>query len=460
MHSSFNQYHPISAGFKKSNIEQAPVQQLYSIQIASQVTENQYNSVSQSSSKDLGDLSSSEKTEKDVEFMKKNLNNNTNTNITDTNKCHSQPVNKIILPPINEIIKGNDINLIERKIPVIKGEGRSNNNNNVFPTNKIYTSQKTHNNVPNNIVTTIFPQTQPLDLGSPLQQYLPVNNNLNKLLPIQTNITSYSLPNAIKTSIVPTTHFPILTLPLQSQLDLQNQQQQQEVVAVKQNFQIPIFQPCYVYDPKTSANYQTQQQQPKITLNKGYLFDQLNCVTPSLQQQYISEQGPVTVFPVENCSIINPPVFQNIRTFEAPKDNSNNNNNNLAYNKINKKSMKKVGKGDKNVKNKETTTINFGSSHVVNGGVSIDSPSSDDIPSFDTIQANLFFAMKLRKQCPVCGKICSRPSTLKTHYLIHSGDTPFKCTWEGCKKAFNVKSNMIRHLKLHQRKLQKGLTNK
>lgn len=59
---------------------------------------------------------------------------------------------------------------------------------------------------------------------------------------------------------------------------------------------------------------------------------------------------------------------------------------------------------------------------------------------------------KLRKQCPVCGKICSRPSTLKTHYLIHTGDTPFKCPWQDCKKSFNVKSNMLRHLKCHERK--------
>lgn len=61
---------------------------------------------------------------------------------------------------------------------------------------------------------------------------------------------------------------------------------------------------------------------------------------------------------------------------------------------------------------------------------------------------------KLRKQCPVCGKVCSRPSTLKTHYLIHTGDTPFKCPWKDCKKAFNVKSNMLRHLKCHERKKQ------
>ncbi|CCF57306.1 hypothetical protein KAFR_0C03140 [Kazachstania africana CBS 2517] len=74
------------------------------------------------------------------------------------------------------------------------------------------------------------------------------------------------------------------------------------------------------------------------------------------------------------------------------------------------------------------------------------------LPTPATIQSNLSLAIRLRKQCPVCGKICSRPSTLKTHYLIHTGDTPFKCPWKGCTKSFNVKSNMLRHFKSHEKK--------
>ncbi|QEU58321.1 hypothetical protein KDRO_A03360 [Kluyveromyces lactis] len=52
--------------------------------------------------------------------------------------------------------------------------------------------------------------------------------------------------------------------------------------------------------------------------------------------------------------------------------------------------------------------------------------------------------------CAQCGKQFTRPSALRTHMLVHSGDKPFECTWEGCNKKFNVKSNLIRHLKLHK----------
>lgn len=69
------------------------------------------------------------------------------------------------------------------------------------------------------------------------------------------------------------------------------------------------------------------------------------------------------------------------------------------------------------------------------------------------IQRQLSAEIRRTKQCPVCGKKCSRPSTLKTHYFIHTGDTPFRCTWPNCTKAFNVKSNMIRHMKSHAKKL-------
>lgn len=61
-----------------------------------------------------------------------------------------------------------------------------------------------------------------------------------------------------------------------------------------------------------------------------------------------------------------------------------------------------------------------------------------------------------RNQCHICGKVCSRPSTLRTHVLVHTGVKPYPCEWPGCNRSFNVKSNMIRHYKNHEKKTKEN----
>ncbi|KAJ7277423.1 hypothetical protein C8J57DRAFT_968682, partial [Mycena rebaudengoi] len=51
--------------------------------------------------------------------------------------------------------------------------------------------------------------------------------------------------------------------------------------------------------------------------------------------------------------------------------------------------------------------------------------------------------------CPMCSRQFSRPSGLRTHLYTHSGERPFHCPHARCHRAFNVKSNMLRHLRSH-----------
>lgn len=59
------------------------------------------------------------------------------------------------------------------------------------------------------------------------------------------------------------------------------------------------------------------------------------------------------------------------------------------------------------------------------------------------------------RTCSICHKVFNRPSGLRIHMHTHTGEKPYKCNWPMCGKRFSVRSNMIRHLKIHRRKEQK-----
>ncbi|CAE6437536.1 unnamed protein product [Rhizoctonia solani] len=55
-----------------------------------------------------------------------------------------------------------------------------------------------------------------------------------------------------------------------------------------------------------------------------------------------------------------------------------------------------------------------------------------------------------RHVCSECGQTFDRPSSLQTHMNTHTGEQPFQCPYEGCGRKFSVKSNMRRHLSVHE----------
>ncbi|CDO91750.1 unnamed protein product [Kluyveromyces dobzhanskii CBS 2104] len=88
--------------------------------------------------------------------------------------------------------------------------------------------------------------------------------------------------------------------------------------------------------------------------------------------------------------------------------------------------------------------------HIADAKIRQFSTVDADPPLSRTVPADGIRTPLKKNQCHICGRICSRPSTLQTHLCIHTGEKPYKCPRRNCNKHFNVKSNMLRHFKKHE----------
>lgn len=278
----------------------------------------------------------------------------------------------------------------------------------------------------NNFQTPQYLATQ----GTPMQKIVQTSNmqTTSPPVPLQTpnNVTPYVQPyvtynNDLDANINKTSNF---------ENELMRSMVKNNVI---QNAQIGNSNTGLISERKVSFRSERTVSSPETSINS------INSRKNSTDQNFSTS--------LNNNMLIDTATTSDLK---HPRDSLNNTNKRTKVSLEELKSKKGVSSKEKK-KVKDIDIIN----NVFTNEVSKDNENKTTLKANKIYTVNFTNAVKLRKQCPICGKICSRPSTLKTHYLIHTGDTPFNCTWPNCKKSFNVKSNMLRHVKSHARKLEK-----
>lgn len=56
-------------------------------------------------------------------------------------------------------------------------------------------------------------------------------------------------------------------------------------------------------------------------------------------------------------------------------------------------------------------------------------------------------SQRVTKSCELCGKTFANPSALRIHFVVHTGEKPFRCNL--CGKRFTQKGNLKCHLRIH-----------
>ena len=402
----------------------------------------------------------------------------------------------IKLPPITSIIPDKIQNIPEKpNLPALGKENMFTDTRKYFGTNVPETTRSSvsTNSIPltpidSNSSSASQYQMIPSQSGSPNyfnlipQSVENINNSPTNLIMVTSDgkpntETSYVVLNG-QHNIVPTgTVAPgfIYVQPPMTPYLINLQQQQQ------------FYQKCQVSTPivpGTQVPPAVQYQHPQ-QLVSGYFYlpDKPNYIT-QVPTEYNCRRSSGPLTPLNDTPLVNPSgtIFGNNQIFNQNNsstnsiteiENNNNNSNNFKYN-----NQGNSFSGNTTNSDVESVTTN----QVIGNDLRIQPIAkmqnealpflpvvvsekklgsitmSNGNPLSTHMQEYLKIKKILKRQCQICGKVCSRPSALKTHFLIHSGETPFKCPWEGCKKAFNVKSNMLRHLKTHKKKAEEKNT--
>ncbi|XP_054421818.1 zinc finger protein 42 homolog [Pteronotus mesoamericanus] len=73
-----------------------------------------------------------------------------------------------------------------------------------------------------------------------------------------------------------------------------------------------------------------------------------------------------------------------------------------------------------------------------------------ELKNRDALRKHVLFVHGPRNHvCAECGKAFAEKSKLTRHFMAHTGERPFRCTFKGCGKRFSLAYNLRTHVRIH-----------